>query len=161
MLDRVREALFSTLQHAIPDALVLDLFAGSGSLGLEALSRGARHVRFVEQAPRALAQLRGNVEGLGIRERVEIVVGDGWSPSTWGPAADVAFVDPPYAMLDAMRPRVLGALERLVATHVAPDATVVLHTPHGALATADVPFAEARVRRYGTNDLWYLRRRAA
>src|SRR5262249_35195318 len=110
MLDRVREAMFSTLQHAIPDALVLDLFAGSGSLGLEAVSRGARHVRFVEQAPRALTQLRANVRALGVGERVEIVVGDGWSSSTWPARADVVFVDPPYAMLDDMRPRVLRAL---------------------------------------------------
>ena len=89
MLDRVREAVFSTLQRRLPDAVVLDLFAGSGSLGLEALSRGARHVRLVEQGAPALAALRKNVEALRARHRVEVVVGDALKATSWLPAADV------------------------------------------------------------------------
>ena len=69
MLDRVREALFSTLGERVDGARVLDLFAGSGSLGLEALSRGARVARMVEQHPRAYATLKENVELLGAADR--------------------------------------------------------------------------------------------
>jgi 16S rRNA (guanine(966)-N(2))-methyltransferase RsmD len=64
MLDRVREAIFSTLGERVEDARVLDLFAGTGALGLEALSRGARALRLVERDPRVVALLRENVDAL-------------------------------------------------------------------------------------------------
>src|SRR5262245_27511390 len=83
MLDRVREAVFSTLMPRLPDATVLDLFAGSGGLGLEALSRGAARVRLVEQDARAMAQLRENVEALGATGRVELVRGDALHETSW------------------------------------------------------------------------------
>jgi 16S rRNA (guanine(966)-N(2))-methyltransferase RsmD len=158
MLDRVREALFSTLQPWLADAVVLDLFAGSGSLGLEALSRGARHLRFVERGAPALATLRKNVDTLGVRDRVEIVVADALAPVAWGPAADVVFLDPPYELLERKRARVLGAVADLVGSRLTADGIVVLHTPHGALDAAELGPVRARVRRYGTNDLWYVER---
>lgn len=157
MLDRVREALFSTVQRHVPDAGVLDLFAGSGSLGLEALSRGARTVRFVEQAAPALAVLRANVAALGVRDRVAILTGDALRPPAWGPAADLIFVDPPYTLLEERRARVLAALAGLVGDVLLPGGVLVLHTPRGALAASDLP-GTARARRYGTNDLWYVER---
>jgi 16S rRNA (guanine966-N2)-methyltransferase len=159
MLDRVREALFSTLTPWLADATVLDLFAGSGSLGLEALSRGARRVRFVERSASALAALRKNVELLGVRDRVEIVTADALAVSSWLAGARIAFVDPPYALLDERRRAVLSAVERLVTEYLAEDGIAMLHVPHGALAEADLAWARARVRRYGTNALWYLERR--
>jgi 16S rRNA (guanine966-N2)-methyltransferase len=158
MLDRVREALFSTLQPWTPDAVVLDLFAGSGSLGLEALSRGARTVRFVEQGDRALGVLRKNVAALGVQGRGEVVGGDALKPAAWLPAADVVFLDPPYALLEKSRTRLLAALGQLVAETLSPGGIAVLHTPHGALDGTDLGAATARVRRYGTNDLWYVER---
>jgi len=161
MLDRVREAMFSTLQRRLPDAAVLDLFAGSGSLGLEALSRGARRVRFVERGAPALAALRMNVATLGVGDRCEIVVGDALKPSTWDATADVLFCDPPYALLEKERGRTLRAVAMLVSERLAEDGVVVLHTPKVTLGEADFPDATARVRRYGTNDLWYLERRGA
>ena len=160
MLDRVREALFSTLQRRLPDAVVLDLFAGSGSLGLEALSRGARTVRFVERGAPALAVLRKNVEALRVRERVEVVVADALKPSSWLPAVDVAFLDPPYALIEQSRARVLGALAMLVTSHLAPGGIAMLHVPRGTLAAEELAPSRARVRRYGTNDLWYVERDA-
>jgi 16S rRNA (guanine966-N2)-methyltransferase len=160
MLDRVREAVFSTLQPWLRDAVVLDLFAGSGSLGLEALSRGARTVRFVERGAPALATLRKNVEALRVRDRVEVVVADALEPSSWTPDVEVAFVDPPYALIEKSRARVLGALATLVASHLAPDRIAVLHVPRGTLAAGELDPARARVRRYGTNDLWYVERDA-
>jgi 16S rRNA (guanine966-N2)-methyltransferase len=158
MLDRVREALFSTLQPWLRDAVVLDLFAGSGSLGLEALSRGARTVRFVERGAPALTALRKNVERLHARDRVEVVVGDALKPSSWLPAVDVVFLDPPYAMIQDSRARVLRTLAALVESHLAADGIAVLHVPRGALAAEELPSTQARVRRYGTNDLWYVER---
>lgn len=156
MLDRVREALFSTLAPWLPDAVVLDLFAGSGSLGLEALSRGARRVRCVERDKRAVAQLRANLTALGVAERVEVVVGDALAPSTWLTNVDVALLDPPYELLEHSRARVLRAVTRLAGERLAPDGIVVLHAPHAALAAADFSPLTARVRRYGTNALWYV-----
>jgi len=155
MLDRVREAVFSSLQPRLANALVLDLFAGSGSLGLEALSRGARHVRFVERGAPALAALRKNVDALGVRERVTIVAEDASKPGSWGAAADVVFLDPPYALLEDRRARFLELVGALV-RQLAPAGIVVLHTAHDALASSELEGLRARVRRYGTNDLWYV-----
>jgi 16S rRNA (guanine(966)-N(2))-methyltransferase RsmD len=156
MLDRVREALFSTLQPWLTDATVLDLFAGTGSLGLEALSRGARRVRFVERGRPALDQLRKNVDALGVRDRVEIVVGDALRPSTWLPTADVVLVDPPFALIETARDEVLRAIAELVAHHLAPGGIVILHVARAALRPDDTAAWAARLRRYGTNDLWYI-----
>jgi 16S rRNA (guanine966-N2)-methyltransferase len=97
--DRVREAWMSALAPEIPEARVLDLFAGSGALGLEALSRGAEHATFVESAAPALRALRANLEALGAGERATVVRGDalrfldGLEPG----AFDLALADPPYA----------------------------------------------------------------
>ncbi len=156
MLDRVREALFSTLQPRLRDAVVLDLFAGSGSLGLEALSRGARSVRFVERGAPAVATLRKNVDALRVRARVEVLVGDALKPASWLPAVDVVFLDPPYAMIEERRARVLRALATLVESHLGADGIAVRHVPRGALEAEELAPARARVRRYGTNDLWYV-----
>src|SRR5256885_6591857 len=71
--DRVREAWMSALQTEIPGARVLDLFSGSGALGLETLSRGAEHVTFVEKGAPALRALRDNIEKLGAQDSVEVV----------------------------------------------------------------------------------------
>lgn len=98
-LDRVREAWMSILQHEIPGRTVLDLFAGSGALGLEALSRGAEHAAFVENDWRALRVLKKNIEALGAGEKAEIKHGDAFrvAGSLGRHAYDVAFADPPYA----------------------------------------------------------------
>jgi 16S rRNA (guanine966-N2)-methyltransferase len=97
--DRVREALFSMLMTAVPGAAFIDLFAGSGSVGLEAYSRGARSVTWVEQDPRNVALLKENVAALVPGPQGEVACCD---VARWlkGPArgrqADVAFADPPY-----------------------------------------------------------------
>src|SRR5512132_4297736 len=71
-LDRVREAWMSILQHDLPGSSVLDLFAGSGALGLEALSRGAAHADFVENGARALRVLKGNIDLLGSADKADV-----------------------------------------------------------------------------------------
>ncbi|HEU0061462.1 MAG TPA: 16S rRNA (guanine(966)-N(2))-methyltransferase RsmD [Hyphomicrobiaceae bacterium] len=101
--DRVREAIFNILAHgiadfALQDARVLDLFAGSGALGLEALSRGAAFCLFVEQAASARASIRRNVEALGLTGVTKIFRRDATDlgPAPRHGAARLAFLDPPY-----------------------------------------------------------------
>jgi 16S rRNA (guanine966-N2)-methyltransferase len=103
--DRVKEAWFSILQQAIPDARVVDLFAGSGALGFEALSRGARVVDFVEKATASLAAIHDNAKVLKVEDRVTIHRMDAmrFAQRLQPDAYDVAFADPPYATDDAAR----------------------------------------------------------
>lgn len=99
-LDRVKEAIFGSLQFEIPGAEVLDLFSGSGNLGLEALSRGAKRAVFNDRNPACTAIIRRNVETLGYPDRAEILNLD--YPAAIellqrsGASFDLAFLDPPY-----------------------------------------------------------------
>jgi 16S rRNA (guanine966-N2)-methyltransferase len=156
--DRAREGLFATVHSLLGDLdglRVADLFAGSGAVGLEALSRGAGHVLLVESSARAAKVIRTNVEALGlpgaelVTDRVERVVRQP-PPEPY----DLIFADPPYAMaaetvlalLDALRdhgwlaPGALVAVER--ATRGEP-----VDWPEG--------YTESRARRYGEGTLWY------
>ena len=103
--DRVREAWFSILQQSIPDARVLDLFAGSGALGFEALSRGAVSVDFVETHRASLTALKANTEALKVEDRVTIHRSDAlrFAERLQPAQYDVAFADPPYASEAAAR----------------------------------------------------------
>lgn len=111
--DRVREAVFSALEARmdLDGARVLDLYAGSGALGLEALSRGAAHARFVESDRRAAAVLRRTIADLAL-PGAEITVAPVETALAERPQApfDVALLDPPYALDDAALARVLAAL---------------------------------------------------
>ena len=112
--DRVREALFSILGPAVAGATVLDLFAGTGALAIEALSRGARHATCVERDPRALAALGRNVDELGLADRVTIARGDAVDHARRaeqsGATYDIVFCDPPYRLpLESIREAVIGA----------------------------------------------------
>ena len=102
--DRVREAWMSIVHPELPGARVLDLFAGSGALGLEALSRGAEHCDFVEIASRSLAALRANVDKLDAVDAT-IVRGDAlkFIEKLERGAYDIAFADPPYGLNLAAR----------------------------------------------------------
>jgi len=166
MLDRVREALFSTVQDWTADARVLDLFAGSGSLGLEALSRGAERARFVERSAAALSVLRRNVQTLGVADRVEIVRGNALQPATWVDAGaesdarfDIVFFDPPYAMLEdaAERQELLDAVDRSMREAVAGRGVLVFHAPARALERLRFdPHYRRDDRTYGSSALCYL-----
>ena len=115
--ERVREALFNALGSldAVEGATVLDLFAGTGALGIEALSRGAASAVFVAADARAVAAIKENLGATGLAERARVVQADALKYLAGGPApVDLAFADPPYSF-DAW-PRLLGALPaRLVA----------------------------------------------
>lgn len=109
--DRLRETLFNVLTAGKPEALEgttwLDLFAGTGAVGIEALSRGAKQVCFVESSPTAAAVIRGNLQSLDITEGFRIL-SDHLPQAFWRMerehvAADLVFIDPPYRMKDAYR----------------------------------------------------------
>jgi 16S rRNA (guanine966-N2)-methyltransferase len=117
----VREAMFGMLGDLVVEARVLDLYAGSGALGLEALSRGAKHVTFVEQAPRALSALRSNLAAARVTPGQFTLLATDCQhllPPA-GTGYDIVIADPPYALRDpvpasACRPSVLAADGRLL-----------------------------------------------
>lgn len=103
--DRVREAWMSILSDAVPGARVLDLYAGSGALGLEALSRGAESATFVELGPASLRALEANIQALGVDGRATVRRGDAlrYAGRLASGAFDLALADPPYSRDDAGR----------------------------------------------------------
>jgi 16S rRNA (guanine966-N2)-methyltransferase len=111
--DRVREATFNALGSlgAVEGATVLDLFAGSGAMGIEALSRGASAATFVDRDPQALATVRANLEATGLAGAATVVRADatGWLPGAG--RFDLAVLDPPYATTDAVWDELLTALD--------------------------------------------------
>lgn len=153
--DRVRESLFSVLAHrdAIAGQRVLDLFAGTGALGLEALSRGAAHVHFVENGRKAISLIRENISSLGVADECTLLVEDAarLRPAP-GPACGLVFLDPPYG-------KGLGqpALARAdSAGWIAPGALIVWEE-----ATAMPPppgFETEDERRYGDTRVTLMRR---
>ena len=155
--DRVREALFSALDSdpGLGGAAVLDLCAGSGALGLEALSRGAVHALFVESDRRAAGVLRRNTAELGLAgAQVRVAPAATVLASPAERAYDVVLVDPPYATPDAEVARWLAAAH----AHgwLADDAVVVVERPRGGSDTAfpwPPPFTAVRERRYGDTVL--------
>jgi 16S rRNA (guanine966-N2)-methyltransferase len=143
--DRVREALFSILGARVAGARVLDLFAGSGALGLEALSRGAAAVTFVESAPAALRALRANVTALGAEAEIARADALKWLRSASGRARqyDLVFLDPPYRQAEA-----LGAvLSELLPAVLGPGALVVAESDRRAPLELTIPTIDER--RYG------------
>jgi 16S rRNA (guanine966-N2)-methyltransferase len=160
--DRAREGLFATivsLTGSLDGARVLDLYAGSGAVGLEALSRGAEHVLLVESGPRAARVIRDNIEAIGLAgaevltDRVERVLAR-------GPASaekyDVVFADPPYALAGDE----VSAMLLTLSDHgwLAPGALVIVER-----ATRSGPVSwpaglrPDRARRYGEATFWYAR----
>jgi 16S rRNA (guanine966-N2)-methyltransferase len=126
--DRVREAVFAML-GPLDGVEVLDLFAGSGALGLEALSRGAATATFVDRSPRAAAAIRANAASLALKGRVRVVRRD-WRAALAAERAagrrfGLCLCDPPYSLL----PRVAGGLGLALAPLMTPGGTVVIEHP--------------------------------
>ncbi len=158
--DRVRESLFSSLGDRVPGTAVLDLWSGPGTLGIEALSRGATQAVFVERDRRALAALRANLAATGFDARSTVVPGDvdAYAARPLGGPFGLVFADPPYALETALVWRVLEGL--LAVGALAPEATISLErqrSRHGP-APASVPdgLAWDRARAYGDTVLWRL-----
>ena len=164
-LDRVRQALFNILGPRLSGAAVLDLFAGSGALGLEALSRGASRAVFVEKDRRAVAVIRENVETLGVVERASVRCMDALksvaSLAALGGPFDVVLIDPPYRV--AMQ--VVGGskfgefLESLWSAGVVEPArglVVLQHDRRAQVADAWRNFRVSDRRDYGETSLAFL-----
>ncbi|MGD9559529.1 MAG: 16S rRNA (guanine(966)-N(2))-methyltransferase RsmD [Oscillospiraceae bacterium] len=125
-LERVKEGMFSAVHFWLPGARVLDLFAGSGQLGLEALSRAAAHATFVDSAPEAAAVVRKNIQALGYAGKSRVLCVDARSFLARNQDRfDVVFMDPPY------RKGLLLALLGAVAAHTAPGAFVLCESEPG------------------------------
>lgn len=155
--DRVREALFSRLDHEglLQGTRVLDLYAGSGALGLEAASRGAAHVLLVEQAKQAAQVCRRNVADLGLAGTVEVRASSVAAALAHGPAEpyDLVLADPPYPLAEDDLATVLAAL--VDRDWLADGAVVVVERsargPEPRWPEGLVRFDE---RRYGETVLW-------
>ena len=145
--DKVRQAVFNALDSAglIDGARVVDLFAGSGAMGIEALSRGATDCVFVERDRAALAALRSNLDSLDAGQRARVVPGDA---ATFGPqtvGADLVFADPPYRF---------DGWEALVQSVLAPELLAESDREIPAPAGWEV----VRARRYGRTIITWLHR---
>jgi 16S rRNA (guanine966-N2)-methyltransferase len=157
--DRLREALFNILAHGyddpVQDARVLDLFAGTGALGLEALSRGAAFVLLVDDGAEARALLRGNVDALGAGGATKVYRRDA---TRLGPAHpmepfSLVFLDPPYGK---------GLAEQALISArdggwLTPDALIVVEEATGSGFAAPAGLAEIERRDYGDTQLVFLR----
>jgi 16S rRNA (guanine966-N2)-methyltransferase len=146
-LDRVREAWMSILQREIPESKVVDLFAGSGALGLEALSRGAARADFIESGPKALPVLRRNIEVFEPGDKAHVIRVDAlrFASSLDENSYDLAFADPPYAG---------GAAAKLAEVWLARPFARILSVEHDA--REKLPGSDD-TRRYGTTAITFYR----
>lgn len=154
MTDHIREALFSALGSRVVGARWLDLYAGSGSVGIEALSRGAAHATFVERDPRAVATIRSNLETTGLAGRSEVAAVSvesflaGAAPIPY----QIVMIDPPFRVgLPS------GVVEALAGGFLAPGAVVVVRVS-SRLVPIEAPdgFEVVSKRRYGDSTLIYM-----
>jgi len=159
--DRLREALFNILTHSYGDpitgARVLDLFAGTGALGIEAISRGAAYALFVDEGVEARALLRDNVEALGLGGVTRIFRRDA---TKLGPAHplepfSLMFLDPPYGK--GMAERALSAAQ--AGGWLKPQALIVVEEATGAAFKAPEGFTELERRQYDDTEIVFLRPR--
>ena len=164
--DRVREAVFNSLCHgnarigdgdAVRGAIVLDAFAGTGAMGLEAVSRGAEHVTLMDIDPTALAACRRNVAALGEQDRVAVLGGDCLHAVRPARPCDLVFLDPPYR--SGLAGAALAALAD--AGWIAPGALCVAETAANETVEAPDRFAVLDERRYGAARITYLTRSPA
>ena len=143
--DRVREAVFGIL-GSVEGANALDLFAGSGALGLEALSRGAASATFVESDPVAIKAIERNLEKLGLEGRIVRTDAARYIATTQE-RSDLVFVDPPYEMVESLRMPLAEHLPRVVAD----GGSVVYETAAGVVP--ELPLPVRSTRRHGSTQL--------
>jgi 16S rRNA (guanine966-N2)-methyltransferase len=138
--DRVKESLFAILRGNLEEANVLDLFAGTGAVGLEALSRGAAKCVFVERDRHMAAVLQKNIDTLGVRDRCEVVIGDALGSGSLARAPrplNLVFFDPPYALMrDALGSKRVKAQLSAAVSRLEPHGFAVLRTPWPLLQDA-------------------------
>ena len=156
--DRVREAVFNILSSRVDATSVLDLFAGTGALGLEALSRGAHNAVFIETHKNALCALRRNVNALGLECRTTILKWDILKNlnclKAFSARINLVFMDPPYA-----RHLIEPTLSNLHACGCLDDGArvIVEHSPREAISGLELPFQQKDQRTYGKTLVSFLR----
>ncbi len=155
--ERVREALFSRLDHlgVVADAAVLDLYAGSGALGLEAASRGARRVVAVEASREAAGTCRRNARDLGLGDTFEVVTAraEAFVAAEAAQRFDLVLLDPPY---DVGEDELAGVLAGLALRRLEPEAVVVVErSRRSGEPRWPAALAGATVRLYGDTALWF------
>lgn len=154
--DRTREALFASIDatHELADGPFVDMYAGSGAIGLEALSRGAPSAYFVESHPRAAAVLRANIAALGAGDRSTVIQQPAERTCDGGAVdAQTVFADPPY---DVPGTALAGLLQDLLEQGLCRrDALVVVERAHRDPWTWPQAITPVRDRRYGAAHLWY------
>jgi len=146
--DRLRETLFDILSLRIAGAVFLDAYAGTGAVGIEALSRGARHVFFVERSRAAVEVIRENLTELAIESQATLVTG-AVLPAVDRYAADILFADPPYD-----REREYGALLARVSERP-PPLLIIQHSVHLELPAVQGKIERTRLVRQGDNSLTF------
>ncbi len=158
--DRVKQSLFDILAPELAGARVLDLFSGTGSMGLECLSRGAEHADFFESDRSALKRLRQNIETLQVEDRARVRAGDlfQWFKTERENEciSDVVFLDPPYRFLRDRASELQVLAKRLTSVHLAARGIVVFR--HDAADRLELPtLATYDERTYGGMTLEFLR----
>jgi 16S rRNA (guanine966-N2)-methyltransferase len=149
--DKIRESLFNILYGDIEGSVFVDAYAGTGAVGIEALSRGARHAIFIEKDRAAVNLIRNNLAALGVEARARVIQGAA-AMHLAGLNADIVFIDPPYPREHEYR----AALEALEGT--APRLAIVQHATRFALQDEYGPLRRARLVKYGDNTLSFFRR---
>ena len=145
--DRVKEGIFSSIQFEIEGRRVLDLFAGSGQLGIEALSRGARSALFVDKRADAVRLVRENLALCRLEENAQVICGDSLAAlGTQSGRFDIIFLDPPYES-----GLLAQAMERIASFDIlSPDGIMVAESPLGQeLPALPAPYSLHREYRYG------------
>ena len=163
--DRVKQSLFDALQARFAEGVVLDCFAGSGSMGLECLSRGAARVIFIERDRAALKALRANIDALGVREQSVVLPVDAYAAAGHTDLHELAlaFVDPPYAHAETghLRHKLDALLRALAARALAPDGLISFrHPTRTSVDAAALGVSIAREFAYGDMAITWLVPRA-
>ena len=144
--DRLREALFNVLAPRLPDKTFLDAYAGSGTVGIEALSRDAKHAVFIERSAKALEVLRENIASFDLQSETTVVRGSA-AVLLHNYPCDIAFVDPPYDQVDEYA----AAMNALAATQV--QLVIAQHPSRMLLDEIYGRLKKTRVLRQGDNSL--------
>lgn len=152
--DKMRQALFNILSPEIEGTVFVDAYAGTGAVGIEALSRGARHVIFIEKDRAAVQLIKSNLASLGVESRARVIQGSAGSLLA-NLGADIVFIDPPYPK-DREYQAALDALEVKP-----PRLAIVQHSTRLTLEDDYGPLHRTRVAKYGDNALSFFRTTAS